>query len=126
MIEDNSVAGDVPDDANVEAHPTRGTDAVSHSQNVTQGKEGVNVTPQTRSVCYGWEDELSSLHWTDILFCIGLHLSLQYCTELEYELLCTGLGTDVVAVQMMFQEINAAAVMLLLWFSGAETRSCIL
>ena len=48
MIEDNSAAGNVPEDANVEAHPTGGTDDVSHSQCVTQGKEGVNVTPQTR------------------------------------------------------------------------------
>ncbi|CAK9154541.1 unnamed protein product, partial [Ilex paraguariensis] len=45
MIEDNSAAGDVPDDANLEVHPTKGTDAVRHSQSVTLGREGVNVTP---------------------------------------------------------------------------------
>ncbi|CAK9135435.1 unnamed protein product [Ilex paraguariensis] len=47
MIEDSSTAGDVPEDTNVKAHPTGRTDDVNHLQNVTQGREGVNVTPQT-------------------------------------------------------------------------------
>ncbi|CAK9147088.1 unnamed protein product [Ilex paraguariensis] len=39
MIKDNSVVGDIPGDANVEAHPTGRIDDVNHSQRVTQGRE---------------------------------------------------------------------------------------
>ena len=60
MIEDSLVVGDGPDDANVEAHTTGGTDAGSHSQSVSQGREGVNVTSQTRKTKKRKSSDLSA------------------------------------------------------------------
>ncbi|CAK9144256.1 unnamed protein product, partial [Ilex paraguariensis] len=66
MIEDNSAVGDVPGVANVEAHPIGRTDDVTHSQSVTQGREGVNVTPQTRKTKKKKSSDISDLMATSL------------------------------------------------------------